>query len=670
MIVEHFHSPPTSMGEIVRRSVLPSDSAPNAPINCRVLYLAPGARTTEHHHHDSEMWFIVSGQGLLSVDSTMQAVGPGDVIRLRPLVAHSIANGSPEDALIFLTIWWQDFHALKASHRAAACEVDVDQPVHLLLPAFPTPNGKLHLGHLGGPYVAADVLRRALRLLATPAYTLLGTLGHMNHVAVAAARRDEPYYTTAQYYTDSIKATLSALDIEWDAFVEPRPTAHYARLTHDIFGTLLKGGVIIEKDGLVHRRPSDGAILFEAQVSGTCPFCSADASANDCEACGRFHDDGQTVDGHCAATGEALELISMRRLYLRLETVRDALGEFRSQAVMCVEMRSFVDAVLSDSLPDVGITHVAEYGVSVPLIGYDRQRLNSYFEHAGRLLTAIQRLCGNDAAQDAWRSWLAQRPIKLVPIFGVDNCFMRGILFPALLAAYAKALIRPDTMITNKFMLLDGKKFSTSRQHAIWGDEFVKTKGVDVVRFFLAAIRPEAVESNFTLAAFDSTFSAVLRGLWQAWLSAVQQRLAGDFGFIVPEAGPWTDEARRFYGDLLDACDRVRRAYLPESFSTVRACAELNHFVELALRFDRATTVRHQLRSRETSTHMALQLMAVRAVALAASPVMPRFARGVLCVLGERGDPGDWAWPDPPTFVAHGLRVESLDRQWFQEPEQ
>ncbi|MFX4959626.1 class I tRNA ligase family protein, partial [Acinetobacter baumannii] len=86
-----------------------------------------------------------------------------------------------------------------------------------------------------------------------------------------------------------------------------------------MLATLVDRGFVYARRGLVHRRPSDGALLFEAQVAGRCPRCEAAASANDCENCGRFHDDGETVDGRCARSGEALELVSLDRYYLRLE---------------------------------------------------------------------------------------------------------------------------------------------------------------------------------------------------------------------------------------------------------------------------------------------------------------------------------------------------------------
>ena len=675
MIVERLTAPSLASREISRSIVTPSTSFPDAPVNCRVLHLAPGAQTAPHNHHDSEIWIVVAGNGSVSVDGEQHPLNAGDLVRLRPLSTHTVANSSETAPLTFVSVWWgEDMGALKSSFLARRKghvgrekkEVVADTPIHLLLPAFPTPNGKLHLGHMAGPYVAADVLRRALLLLGEPTHTLLGSLGHMNHVAVTAAANNESYYDTAERITVSIKEAFTALDIEWDVFVEPRPSEHYSALTKDILATLVDRGFVYARRGLVHRRPSDGALLFEAQVAGRCPRCEAAASANDCENCGRFHDDGETVDGRCARSGEALELVSLDRYYLRLEALRPALVAFRSRAVMSPQMQSRIDGVLADPLPEVGITHIADYGIPVGVPGFEQQRINSYFEHAGRLLTAVQQLADTASnSGQAWRTWLERHRVELIPIFGFDNYYMRGILFPALLHAYCGSLIEPAVLVMNQFYLLDGKKFSTSRQHAVWADEFARENSSDAIRFHLSMTRPEASDGNFSHQEFRHTVASILGGQLEGWLASVQERLTVDFDGAVPEGGPWSTEAYLFYGDLLEMCSRVRRAYEPRTFSTVRACAELNHFIDVARRFSRTTSPlpRSPRKPREADTHMALELMAVRAVVLAVLPIMPRYAVRVLEALGESVT--EVCWPDPPAFLTVGRKISDLSFDMF-----
>ncbi|ETW99093.1 class I tRNA ligase family protein [Candidatus Entotheonella palauensis] len=654
---------------IARRVLVPSDKFPEAPLNCHVLHLAPGARTATHNHHDCELWLIIAGRGELIVDGQRRTIGAGDVVQLEPLMCHEIANLSATEPLTFVTAWWVDPEALRQGYlRNIQSETHASEAVHLILPAFPTPNGNLHIGHLSGPYLGADVLRRALRLFGTSTYTLNGSLGHTNYIAVAAKRRGESYYDAAEHFTGMIKHTLDRVDIEYDTFVEPRPSAHYHALTADIFASFVKRGLVIQRCGAVHYDPARDRFLFEAQVTGSCPYCGADASANDCENCGRFHDDGELIDGRCAVTGQALELVPFERFYLSLERLRPALEDFRAAAFLPAELKRFMDWILSDTLPDIGITHLADYGIELDIPGFEHQRLNMTFEHAGRLFTAIEQLANATEHPQGWRAWLETRTVKLIPFFGFDNSYMRAILFPALLFGYCEKLIQPYALALNYFYLLDHQKFSTSRNHAIWGDELAAQYGPDATRFYLSLTRPETQETNFSLPMFEATIRDLLVGQWQAWAAEIQDRLSSHFNAVVPEAGPWSLQAYRFYDDLLQTCSRVKHAYMPETFSTTRACRELNHFVELARRFGHETEPLNHIaaRPREAETHLALEMMALRTVALMVMPMMPRFAKTVLDALGEASGADALSWPDPPMFIAPGRRVDGLIRHYFQ----
>ncbi|WP_256872646.1 class I tRNA ligase family protein [Candidatus Entotheonella palauensis] len=521
---------------------------------------------------------------------------------------------------------------------------------------------------LSGPYLGADVLRRALKLFGTPTYTLNGSLGHTNYIAVAAQNRGESYYDAAEHFTGMIKQTLDQVDIEYDTFVEPRPSAHYRSLTADIFASFVKRGLVMQRRGAVHYDPDQDTFRFEAQVTGQCPYCGAQASANDCESCGRFHDDAELIDGRCADTGRVLELRPFERFYLCLERLRPALEDFRATAFLPAELKHFMDWILSGTLPDIGITHLADYGIGLDVPGFEHQRLNMTFEHAGRLFTAIQQLSGDSEDPDGWRSWLEARSVKLIPFFGFDNSYMRAILFPALLFGYCDKLIQPYALALNHFYLLDHQKFSTSRNHAIWGDALAAQYGSDATRFYLALTRPETQETNFSTPQFEATINDVLIGQWQAWIADIQNRLSTHFDAMVPEAGPWSLQAYRFYDDLLQTCARVKHAYMPETFSTTRACHELNHFVELARCFGHETEPlnRARPRPREAETHIALEMMALRTVALLVMPIMPRFATAVLDTLGEAPGAHAFTWPDPPVFIAPGRRIDGLCRHDFQ----
>lgn len=668
MFIQHGCAGRNATQPIIRQTIFPADYLPRAPFNCRVLHLMPGTQTVAHDHHDCEMWVILTGQGEVREDEECRQISAGDIIHLTPLGCHSIANTSFSDPLTFMTIWWEDMEALAVTQRnlMAKSPTGIRQPT-LILPAFPTPNGDLHIGHLAGPYIGADIYRRALCLAGVPVQTLLGSLGHMNHIAMSAAKLQRAFYDTAEYFTDEIIRTLSAYNIEFDVFLRPTPSLHYIKITQDIFLRLRQKGLVIQKTGIVNFCESCDDYCFEAYVRGICPYCGRDASGHDCESCGRHHDDGQLLDPRCERCGAAAVRRPLERFYLQLEPLRQQLMAFYQTVTLGPQLRSFVSWIMSDELPEIPVSHVTENGVPLNVPGFENQRIYSCFEHAGRFLTAIQELCKAADPPMDWCRYLETNKVRLVVFFGCDNAYMRAVLFPSLLSAYIDDLCLPNVLIMNHFYFLEGSKFSTSRNHAIWGRELIEHAPLEAIRFYLALTRPEVQETNFTTQDFKTVVTTELIDLWQGWLRDVQDRLTQSFDSIVPEAGPWSLDAKHFYSDIQKMRDDVRAAYDENSFSPQRACRTLSYFVRSARYFAQSTA---ELRSRpalarEAATHMALELMAIRSFALLVAPVMPHFASRVLQALGYDTPLETQRWETSPSWIPHGRRVIMLGQPYF-----
>ena len=208
---------------------------PKLPFASRIVAVAPGAATRPHEHHESEIWLILAGRAELLEDQQRQVVEPGDAIYLPPLGHHELRNLSPAEPLTFLTIYWEDMAAFEAAHvrRMAATSISAGGR-YLILPSFPTPNGDLHVGHLAGPYLGADLCRRWLAMRGVEADILLGTVGHQSQVAVQAQKLGKTFYETAEHNTSQIIETLKAADIHPDVFIRPTSTPHYAEIARPV----------------------------------------------------------------------------------------------------------------------------------------------------------------------------------------------------------------------------------------------------------------------------------------------------------------------------------------------------------------------------------------------------------------------------------------------------
>ena len=541
----------------------------------------------------------------------------------------------------------------------------------LLVPSSPTPNGDLHVGHLAGPYVAMDICKRAFALRGIEAYSIFGTAWHQTQVALKARQLAKSFYETAEMYTDEIIQTLSATGIHPDVFLCPARAGSFIELARDIFRSLLVRGEIVPMTRPAQYCVHCARYLFQAFVVGCCPHCgSPEATGTDCEACARYHDDSDLAEPRCALCGSMAVQRPVQRFYLRLEPFRKLLTKYFESVSMSVPLHRFVETVLAGPLPDVAVSHVADFGVELGVDGFEDQRLYSSFELAGRFLAGVKQLTSRLAYPGDWRDFLEGGGIQTVFFFGFDNAFERCFIFPVVLAAYTRNAVRlPQALIMNHFYLLSGAKFSTMRGHAVWARDLISRSSSDAVRFYVAATRPEVKETDFRLEDFERTVRTELVGGWQGWLEELDGRLQRWFGGIVPEPRAWDVAAREFFQKIEWAVTTVQEAYRPSAFSSQRAIQSLSALVDSARRFGHAT-MKQGIGARQRDlipTRMALELLAARALAIMAGPIMPNFSAELLEALGDN-QPSGQNWGKFPSWVMPNQRIDALGRAYFSLP--
>ncbi|MBD0693680.1 methionine--tRNA ligase, partial [Streptomyces sp. CBMA123] len=630
------------------RSVQPAWAQnPELPVNVRRVTLRPGETTAPHNHHDIEVWVILDGSGEVTADGETVPVTAGDALRIPPLGVHTLHNPAEDRPLSFLTFWWEDLAALDAEHeRRAARTAQAGRPV-LLLPSFPTPNGELHLGHLAGPFLNADLLRRGLIARGTPVRLLLGTVGHQSQVAAAAQEQGLTFYELAERNTDAIQEALAAARVEWDVFVRPS-SPRYPQVALEVFERLRADGTVVAKTVQANYCAPCGTYLFEAFVAGACPHCgSRDTAGIECEACALPFADDELLDPSCRSCGTPAEQRELTRYYMPLEPLRARLTGYLRSVSMSARLRSYVDRVLAAPLPDLPVSTVATDGILLPADpsgATDGQRMYSAFELAARFLTAIDDLAGQQGLS-GWEEYAEAEAPRTVLFFGFDNAFLRAVVFPAVLGAFTDKLALADTMVCNEFYLLDGQKFSTGRKHAIWGRDAFRPETGDQLRLYLAATSPDIRRRDFVVADYREFVRTELLGEWEGWLASVDGRLRKHFDGVAPEAGSWNGEAEQFYGRIRAFAARLANALEPERFSARTAARELREFVAEARRFTEVCedVLLVQPVSATARTCMALELTAVRALAVAAAPLLPELAARLAGQLGESapaaGDP-------------------------------
>nr|AVW82905.1 methionine-tRNA ligase [Nocardia interforma ATCC 21072] len=626
---------PRELADLARadfvRSVAPQwAQAADAPFNVRRVTLRPGEITAEHNHHDLEVWVMLDGSGEVTWDGRRRVITAGDSVYLPPLAPHTLRNLSGDRPLSFFSLWWESLPALAAVHAERQVVERQGRPV-LLLPSFPTPNGELHLGHLSGPFLNADACRRALLAAGERAALLLGTVGHQSQVSAAAQAEGVSFHELAERNTDAITEGLTAASVEWDVFVRPSEPAYPAMATA-VFESLRDRGVLVRRTEPTNFCEPCDRFLLEAFVAGRCPHCGSDQTAGiECELCALPYHDRDLVDPSCSTCGTAAVQRPLTRYFLPLEPLRDRLTDYLRGTAMHGRLRAYVERVLAKPLPDLPVSIPAEHGIPIHVEdaeGPAGQRMYSAFELTARFLVALDGLTGG------WESYARRENPRTVLFFGFDNAFLRAFAFPAVLGAFTDALALPEALVCNDFYLLDGEKFSTGRKHAVWLREAAGSANADQLRLYLAATSPDVRRRDFTAQGYAEFVTGELIGRWQGLLDDVGGRIAERFGGTAPEAGGWHAEAERFYGQIKELASAATLDYLPGRFKPRAVVAAVSTLVRQAEDFAEVSADATP-GSGLARTCAALELMAVRTLAMAITPLAPEAGGRIAAALGE-----------------------------------
>ncbi|MFD0305219.1 class I tRNA ligase family protein [Streptomyces sp. NPDC127119] len=618
--------------------------------------VAPGSHSDPHQHDEIEMFVIVSGEGEVVVDGARHPVGPGTVVKFDPFETHVLDNTGAAD-VVFVTCYWREpSHAGTAAARPGRRRF-AERPV-FVFSTPPTPNGDLHLGHLSGPYLGADAFVRFQRMNGVRAWHLTGSDDYQSYVVAKAAQEERTPEQIAAHYGAEIARTLDLMDIRPDQFTMTSTEPGYREGLRDFFSALEASGKVTRHELPALFDEETGQYLYEVDVSGTCPSCSAAANGNMCEECGEPNIAADLVEARSNISG-SVRPGSLARLALPLHEFRDVVATHHRLGRVPARLRELAERVFARETLELPLSHPAQWGV--PPRGVDGQVIWVWPEMSYGFLHGIADLGARTG--ETWRADKPEQDWKIVHFFGYDNSFYHAILYPVL---YRLAFPHWEPDIdyhVNEFYLLDDQKFSTSRRHAVWGKEILAPETADAVRFYLSRTRAEGERTNFERDAYVTTVSDVLIDGWQGWLEDLGRRLNTRYGGVVPDAGIWTPEHTAFYARLGGRLAAVTGHLGQDGFSLRATTAELEGLVTDARVFAKHEEMLADVSGwqSENRTAMALELAAVRLLSRVVTPVMPRFATRLAALLGE----SEPAWPSTVDLVPAGTRVDLTGRLFF-----
>jgi methionyl-tRNA synthetase len=366
----------------------------------------------------------------------------------------------------------------------------------------PTVNGPLHVGHLSGPFLAADIAARAARARGERIITLAGVDVHPNFVMTKAQTLGVDVHEMVAGYRAQIASAFSSARIGHDVFIDPELDSFTEAVT-GMLGELLRGGAVRLRPTTLHRCSDCGRTMHHSYVVGKCPHCGSGANGLSCEPCGSFTSAATLVQPVCARCGGEPEPVQVELPVLRLEDYRDRLIAEWTQAELPPRVRRVLSYYLSAPLPDYPVAYPTDWGIEGTgelaglRVDFPTELGLSYLYGPARAVDPAA-----DGIAGCVQAW--QQLAGIWHFNGIDNAFYFGILYPAIFAAAGVSEPKMRGTTVNELYLLEGQKFSTSRNHALWADEFLAEHDPELVRLYLSWCRPDRFESDFTQASFTA----------------------------------------------------------------------------------------------------------------------------------------------------------------------
>lgn len=433
--------------------------------------------------------------------------------------------------------------------------------------ALPYANGPVHIGHLAGVYVPADIYVRYLRLKGRPVLFIGGSDEHGVPVTIRARKEGISVQQVVDRYHTLIKDSFEKFGISFDIYSRTTSATHH-KLASDFFRKLYDEGKFVEKVSEQFYDEQTQHFLTDRNIRGECPRChAADAYGDQCEKCGATLSPEELINPYNAETGNPLVRKATKHWYLPLDQyqnwlehwILDEHKEWRPNVYG--QCKSWLDSGLHPR----AVTRDLDWGIPVPVEGAEGKVLYVWFDAPIGYISNTKELCDAHPELGSWETWWKDPDTRLVHFIGKDNIVFHCIVFPAMLKAHGDYIL-PDNVPSNEFLNLEGNKISTSKNYAVWLHEYLQEipRRQDELRYVLTANAPETKDNDFTWADYQARCNNELVAVYGNFVNRALQLTQKYYDGVVPECGELTDFDSATFGEF--AGIKMRLEELLENF--------------------------------------------------------------------------------------------------------
>ena len=427
--------------------------------------------------------------------------------------------------------------------------------------ALPYANGPVHIGHMAGVYVPADIYARYLRLKKQDVIFIGGSDEHGVPITIRARKEGVTPQDVVDRYHNLIKKSFEEFGISFDIYSRTTSDIHH-KFAADFFRKLYEEGKLIEKTTQQYYDEEAKQFLADRYITGECPHCHNQGAYGDqCEKCGRDLSPTELINPKSTISGSAPILKDTKNWYLPLNQYQDWLKEWILEGHK--EWRSNVygqcKSWLSMDLQPRAMTRDLDWGIPVPVEGAEGKVLYVWFDAPIGYISNTKELCEKEPEKwGPWEKWWQDEDTRLVHFIGKDNIVFHCIIFPIMMKAHGK-YIMPDNVPSNEFLNLENDKISTSRNWAVWLNEYLEEfpGKQDVLRYVLTANAPETKDNNFTWKDYQERNNNELVAVYGNFVNRALQLTKKYWNGVVPACGEMTDYDKQTLQEFADVKAKV-----------------------------------------------------------------------------------------------------------------
>lgn len=431
----------------------------------------------------------------------------------------------------------------------------------LVTSALPYANGGVHIGHLAGVYVPADIYVRYLRLKKEDVLFIGGSDEHGVPITIRAKKEGITPQDVCDRYHKVIKDSFKEFGISFDVYSRTTSQTH-TEVASKFFRDLYDKGILIEKESEQYYDEEAHQFLADRYITGECPHChNPKAYGDQCEKCGSDLSPMELINPQSAISGSKPVIKSTKNWYLPLNKYQDWLKEWilenhkEWRPNVYGQCKSWLDMDLQPR----AMTRDLEWGIPVPVEGADGKVLYVWFDAPIGYISNTKEICEKNPEQwGDWKTWWKDDTTRLVHFIGKDNIVFHCIIFPTMLKAHGDYIL-PDNVPANEFLNLENDKISTSRNWAVWLDEYLRDMPgkQDVLRYVLTANAPETKDNNFTWKDFQERNNSELVAIYGNFVNRALQLTKKYWQGVVPACGELQDVDRQALDEFKDVKARV-----------------------------------------------------------------------------------------------------------------